>query len=294
MKKPFFLFLVVLSLFVFSCKTTDFNASLKNNFTELSDIVEKVVSEKNYFIVQINLSSPNLEIKSYPKQSGWTKPKSVKKFAKENNCFVAINANPFEQKSINPFSARKTIGTYIDSKVEYSAPNARYAEIAFYKEQNKNGFYAKIEKSQVGATESQSATKALSASKSQTALGSLFVAVEEQNKFSSQSAPDFAFGGFWTILYDETIYNFKNIKDFRSAAALSKDGKTLYLFCGKKLSYQDCAKILKDCGAFCALQLDGGSSSQLYFCGKNKQKMLKSKNPAVIFGFSLKNSAPKL
>lgn len=276
--KKLFLFLSFFCpLLFFSCKTTDFRTEA-NSFS--SDVVQNIWQEKNYFIAQINLDSQNLELKSYPKKSGWIKPKSVKSFAKENSCFAAINANPFEQKSrLNPFSKQKPIGIYIDSGTKYSPMEKRYAAIAFYKNENKNGFYAKIFDEQIETEKTQSGKK-----------------IKENSSLSSQTesekileSADFAFGGFWTILRSKEICDFKDIKDHRSAAGLSKDGKSLFLFCGKKLSYKESAEILKEKGAYYALQLDGGSSSQFYFNGKNRQKKAKTRTPVVIFGFTSKN-----
>ena len=136
---------------------------------------------------------------------------------------------------------------------QFSEPQEKYAALAFFKEEI--GYSAKI-------FDSQS---------------------EIQGKI-----PAFAVGGFWTILRGEKIYSFKDIKDFRSAAGISEDGKKLYLFCGKNLSYEETAKILKEKNVFCAMQLDGGPSSQLYYNGKNRQKSTKKQLPSVILGFSHK------
>ncbi len=239
----------------FSCKTTSSLAD-SQEFAEGQYFSEcTTFSEKNYFLAEIDLSSPELEIKTYPKAKGFSKPVSVKKFAEENKCFAAINANPFVTSSrLNPFfSKRKPVGIYIDNFNCFSEPQERYAVLAFFKE--KTGYSAKIFDTQT----------------------------EILNK-----KPEFAVGGFWTILRGEKIHEFKNIKDFRSAVGISKDGRKIYLFCGKKLSYQDTAKILQQKNVFCALQLDGGPSSQLYFCGKNRQKSLKKQLPSVIIGFSHK------
>ena len=59
------------------------------------------------------------------------------------------------------------------------------------------------------------------------------------------------------------FYDFKEIKNVRSAAAVSDNGKTLYLFVGKKLSYHDCAKIFANLNVESAMEFDGGSSSQM-------------------------------
>lgn len=242
-------------LVFFSCKTTD---SIKEPVEETGVFsgTDFFYAGKNYFIAEINLSSPDLEIKTFPKKDGFSKPVSVKKFAEENNCFAAINANPFVTSSkLNPFfSERKPVGIYIDDFTEFSAPQKKYAALAFFKEET--GYSAKIFDSQ------------------------------DELLLEKQKNPRFAAGGFWTILRGEKIYPFRNIKDLRSAAGISKDGRKLYLFCGKKLSYEDTARILKERNVFCALQFDGGPSSQLYFHGKNRQRSAKKQLPSVILGFS--------
>lgn len=233
---------------LFSCKTT-------SSLADSSIFDSSVESGENYFLAEIDLSSSDLEIKTYPKAKGFSKPVSVKKFAEQNECFAAINANPFVTSSkLNPiFSKRKPVGIYIDSFTQYSEPQEKYAALAFFREET--GYSAKI--------------------------------FDSQTEILKEN-PKFAVGGFWTILRGEKIHEFKNIKDFRSAVGISKDGRKLYLFCGKKLSYQDTAKILQQKNIFCAIQLDGGPSSQLYFCGKNRQKNIKKQPPSVIIGFSHK------
>lgn len=243
----------------FSCKTTSSIADsdefqdVQNYAQNFSKSIISITNTKSYFLAEIDLSDSDLKIKTYPKASGFSKPISVKKFAEKNGCFAAINANPFVTSSkLNPFySKRKPVGIYIDNFNEFSEAKEKYAAIAFFREET--GYSAKI--------------------------------FDSQTELSKEN-PEFAVGGFWTILQDEKIYSFKDIKDFRSAAGISKDGKKLYLFCGKKLSYMETAKILQQKNVFCAIQLDGGSSSQFYFCGKNRQSAAKKRLPSVILGFS--------
>ncbi len=253
-----FCFYVFVFFVIFSCKTTDIKGDFYSE-EELSFVTKIVDKQKNYFLAEINLSNPNLNIKTYPKQKDYFSAMSVKKFAKENDCFMAINANPFKVKSkLNPmFSKRRAIGLYIDDYVQYSSADEHYSFIAFFKEEN--GFSAKIYDSQKD-----------------------FLRMKEEESKNIFAA----FGGFWTILRDEKIYNFKDIKDFRSAVGLSKDGKTLYVFCGKKLSYMQTAQILKKNGVYCAMQLDGGSPSELYYLKKTWQALKIKQMPAVILGFS--------
>lgn len=207
-----------------------------------------------YSIVSINLNYSNLEIVTWPKTDRWVNPYSVKKFAKKNDCFAAMNANPFNMKCYwNVLSKEHGIGIYVDNGQLYLEPNAHYAALAFFK--TGNGFRAKVSSDQATLLEEK---------------------------------PDFAMGGFWQILEGDKIFQFEDIKDLRSAAGISQDGETLYLLSAKNMSYMECARILKNYGAYSAMEFDGGSSSQLVIDGQTKQKKIISRNPAVIFGFRIK------
>lgn len=197
----------------------------------------------------MDLSSPNLEIHSYPEESGWTETKAVKEFAKETDCSVALNANPFEKK--NPLAKKaKLIGTHVVKGKELAEQNPKYAKISFYREES--GFSAKIYDSQ---TENETAV------------------------------PEFSAGGFWTILRGDRIFQFKNRKDNRVAAGTSENGRILYLLSGKKLSFMDCAEILRQQGAYSAMEFDGGHHCNLFYNGKNSLKYPFAQKPAAILGF---------
>lgn len=207
------------------------------------------LSASNYSVVILDLSSPAIEIAAYPEESGWTRTKSVEAFAKETGCSIAINTNQFQKK--HRFAKHgKIIGTHVSKGIEYAEPDSRYAKISFYKEET--GFSAKIYDSQ---TEKE------------------------------LSAPAFSAGGYWTILRDDTIFQFKNIKNNRCAAGLSENGRFLYLLCGRKLSFMDCANILRQKGAYTAMEFDGGHHCNMYFNRKKRLHYAFAKNPAAILGF---------
>lgn len=188
-----------------------------------------------YHVIKLDLSK-KWEIKSFPENDSWNKTKSVKEFAKENNLEVCVNSNPFERTiNQNPFSKTRPIGIIIRNSKLISAPNSRYSAIAFYKQED--GTY----KAEI---------------------------FDSQAEIPSTN-PDFSFGGFFTILRNNKIYEFKNYKDVRCAAAISNNGRTLYLLAGKNLSYKDTALIFMNLEAETALQFDGGSSTSLVFKNKN-------------------------
>ena len=220
-----------------------------------TSILKTKETDKTYIIQEINLEEPDLEIISYPKSQEWEKGLSIKKFARKNNCFAASNANPFKAKSnLNLFSNQKAVGIYIDNYTVYSEALPQYSGIAFYREEK--GYSAKIFDTQTGINSTGAA---------------------------------FAFGGFWTILKEEKIYNFKDIKDFRTVLGLSKDGKIIYLMYAEKMSYMDCALILKEMNVDTALQMDGGNSSQVFINDKSFHKKGLKRNPSVILGFTKKS-----
>lgn len=225
-----------------------FSCATTKNFKEDS---EGKFSKLDYQIFTISLEDPDLIIVTNPKKEGFTPATSVKVFAQKKGCFAAINTNPFITERKNPFSKVKPAGIYRDCGITYSESSKKYACIAFFKEEE--GFKAQIFKSQEDALYEKA---------------------------------EIVLGGFWQILDGEKIYSFKDVKDFRSAAGLSRDGKTLYLFSGKKLSYMQCAEILKARGAYSAMQFDGGTSSAVYYEGKIFPKMIIRKKVSTILGFS--------
>lgn len=246
-KKTCFLiafFISTLFLF-FSCRTIsereesllppeELDSNWKKN-GEGIELLDYFDSKIEYHVVKIDLSK-KWEIISFPENDSWNNPKSVKEFAKKNNLEVCVNTNPFERKiNQNPFSKTQPIGIIISNSKLISRPNSRYSAIAFYK-QGDGTYKAEI--------------------------------FDSQTEIPSTN-PDFSFGGFFTILRDNKIYEFKNFKDVRCAAAISDDGRTLYLLAGKNLSYKDTALIFMNLGAETALQFDGGSSTSLVFKNKN-------------------------
>ncbi len=208
----------------------------------------------DYHIVKINLHK-KWTLESYPHSSDWVRPISVRRFAKKHGSAVAINANPFQfTTKYIPWSKIKPVGICKEGGTLYSAPNSRYAALAFYEEDD----------------------------------GSLRADIVDSQQDLEETPAVHAFGGFFTVLRDGKIREFPQINDVRSAAAIADGGKTLYLFVGKNLSYPDCARIFLHLGATVAMEFDGGSSSQMAVLGKNAFTNIPPRNVAAIFGLKRK------
>ena len=117
-----------------------------------------------------------------------------------------------------------------------------------------------------------------------------FYGFEDGAKFSSRKAKIFASqtdkeikdayyaaGGFWQILKDKKIIQFKELRDSRTAVGLDKDGQTLYVIAvegespskSAGLSYMECAEFFLALGCENAMEFDGGSSTQFCVNGKS-------------------------
>lgn len=204
----------------------------------------------DYHIVKIDLNA-KWHIDSYPHSSQWVKPKSVKSFAYKNKSTVAINTNPFLFTSkVIWWSKIKPIGICRENYTTYSEINPKYCTLAFFENEN----------------------------------GTLRAEIYDSQIELSDKNPIHAFGGFYTIYRNGEFYDFKEINDVRSAAAVSDNGKTLYLFVGKNLSYPDCAKIFANLNVDSAMEFDGGSSSQMTVNKKYAFFNFPPRNIAAIFG----------
>lgn len=319
-----------------------------------------------YTLVKINLSNPDLELVSLlpefsinqellnhtesidtPKKEnkspgqnqteltdqtelGWTKTKSVEKFARETDSLVAINTTPFMLEHKNPFSKAKPAGLQIADGKMISKPDGKYSAIAFFKNSNKNYWNGNYENEDLNKDYwnenwNENRSEKLNENRNENHNKRLNECRNENYKnpgnyrkhrsggfyaeiFDSQSElftgraetqngikqmPDFAHGGFWTILRNGEIKPFKEIKDVRSAAALKDSGKTLILFIGKPFTYTETARLFKKLGADSAIQFDGGSSANLVVNGKSCLKTgIKRKTTSAI-GFRISKNPAK-
>lgn len=204
-------------------------------------------------IYKIDLSVP-VEIKAFPEKSGWQKPEATADFAKKEKLLLCINTNPFERMNArNPFSKTKPIGIIINNGELISGPAEGYTALAFFLQQD----------------------------------GSFRAEIIDDQKIIPDLKPEFAFGGFFTVLRGKTVYQFKNYKNMRSGAAVSDGGKTLYLFAGRKLSYGDTAAIFRNLEAEACIQFDGGHSTSLVIKGRRELKGFIPRKAAAGFGLIL-------
>lgn len=205
-------------------------------------VIKSYSPQAPYTIVKVNLAGEGLHIISNFSKDTSKRVLNPRVFAKSSGSQLVINTTPFKKDG-------SPVGLIIEEGRLISQVNKKYAALAIYKEGN--AYSARIFDSQEEIDLNDS---------------SLYLAA----------------GGFWTILRDGKINDFIDHKDYRSAAGLADDGKTLFLMCGKKLSYMDCAEILKEAGAENAMEFDGGRSTQLVINGKNVIASPRRKVAAVL------------
>ena len=189
-----------------------------------------------YHAVKIDLS---LVGAGQPLQLVIGRGESTAKFAASTQSAVAVNATPFTRSGA-------LVGIHKEAGEILSQPLARYGAIAFRKAEGEEcGLEARILSSQADG---------------------------ELEDF------DYALGGFFTVLEEGQVRTeFIRRGDSRSGAGLSADGRTLFILVvegerqdrSRGLSYPQCGEIFKALGCSDALELDGGSSSELCILGKS-------------------------
>ena len=204
-----------------------------------------------YHAVKIDLSfvgaglpGPESETESdQPLQLVFGQGESTTQFAAggrwRGQCAVAANATPFTRSG-------HLVGVHKEAGELLSQPVDRYGAIGFRKVENrKGGLEARI--------------------------------------FASQADGEmkdwpYALGGFFTVLNGGKVReDFIRRGDSRTGVGLSADGRTLYILLvegerqrqSRGLSYPQCGQIFKSMGCSDALELDGGSSSELCIMGKS-------------------------
>lgn len=238
---------VFLSAIFLSCTTTD--SVSRKDFEIINERIswEQISNDKENATEYFCFQSKNL-IYHIVKLDLNNKNLKINAYPKvENQTKTRLNTFQKESDSkiiINttPFSKKgKLLGIHIVDGKKLSSEIKRYSAVYF--EKDNNGFIAKIS--------------------------------ENQKEKDFENAI-FAFGGFFTILKDGEIQEFKHTSfDSRSAIGISKDGKTIFLLTVEKnwnstgLSYPECAEILKKIGAINAIEFDGGSSTSLFIKEKN-------------------------
>ena len=200
-----------------------------------------------YIIVEIDFSTPGLEISSWPDTQSFKHKysplprKSIEDFAREKSCVVAWNTCPFELWK----STGATIeGVYKKDGKILSEAMEKYAMLLIRKCGDGSGYEASISE-----TQDEKATEDW----------------------------DIAIGGFYMTLSDgEPCGTFRKTNDSRTAVGLSEDGRTMYVLSvegedeksSTGLSYEQCNEIFMALGCFTAMQFDGGGSTNLFLDGE--------------------------
>lgn len=251
---------IVIALFLVSCQTPkipagdDFSdygyienfypeeitwSPLKDDGFWLTDYDIKSIGV-SWHCVKIDLNNENLEIVWEPKAENLGKRFWLTNFARKNKTVVAINTTPFDLdgKTYLPVGITKNKNEIISECKE------RYCALALIRNE-KNQLRAQI--------------------------------IDHQTPEQFENS-EFAVGGFFTILDDDTIYEFTKIRRSRVGCGISDEGRYLYIFVTTPhfeirdrngLNYEECAVILRQLGCTKAMQFDGGHSSG--FCIYNKQ-----------------------
>lgn len=271
-KQIFLLFALLFSQLFFSCKTV--STVTQNERLEESDLypqeikwelLQEGVEYTSYDIeslnikwhcIKLDLNLPELKIICAP-DSTKIENFHLKKFAEENNAFIAINSTPFAIKT-----TYEPVGiTKINNKVIYPCKE-NYCALGFYT--NSEGkLRAKILDKQIP---------------------------EEIQEFTH------AFGGFFTTMRDKELKSFEKIRRSRNGCGLDDEGRFLYLFITvpnfslddrNGLDYVECSQILRFLGCDDAMQFDGGHSTGMIFDNKHVDKPTLQRKVPTAIGFVL-------
>lgn len=202
--------------------------------------------------IKIDLDTPELKLISEPSKENLGKHFQLLDFARKNKTVAAINTVPFTSTN-NEYLPVSVVKFNNEIICE---PNSRYSALGFYFDDGK--LRGKVLTSQTSEL---------------------------------IDSCDYAFGGFFTILKNRTIYEFEKNKRSRTAAGVSFGGRYLYLFAGcgidcpngrNGFNYEECALILQKLGCSEALEMDGGHSTGLTLNNRNFLKpSLQRKIPAA-------------
>lgn len=216
-----------------------------------------------WHVIKIDLETPFLQIHMYP-DSESIEIIDFEKYALENNVVTAFNTTPFTKVKNNI----SLMGVQINNNKLLSKPESRL--FALYLQQNP--LTSKI-KAQI-------------------------VSQKDLPSNENPLIPVYVIGGYFQMINDGQILEYKNIPHSNLACGLSEDGRFLYIFAAipdfspsdeNGLYYKECSLILQKLGCYNAISFDGGKSTQLYVKGKGYfAPALKRKVPACL-GFSISN-----
>lgn len=207
-----------------------------------------------------------------------TRRESTAQFAARTQCAVAVNATPFTRSG-------QLAGIHKEAGEVLSQPVARYGAIAFKLAENAGV-------SRAGHGESGDLGEA-DAREAGTYTARIFASQVD----GEIEDFDYAFGGFFVVLDKGQVRTeFIRRGDSRTGAGLSADGRTLYLLVvegerpdqSRGLSYPQCGEVFRAMGCSDALELDGGSSSELCINGKSVLSYKMHTRQSNSFGFRVK------
>ena len=196
---------------------------------------------------KIDLTAPGLKIKMLPKKEKSSDIFYAEEFAKQSGAVLAFNTTPFYVNETKTDKKHSTAGLCVHDGSLYSRALAGYCAIAFF------GFEEGTESSERRAQ--------------------IFASQKDKELEKASHAA----GGFWQILKDKKIIQFKELRDSRTAVGLDESGQTLYAIAvegenpakSSGLTYMECADFLRALGCENAMQFDGGSSTQFCVNGKS-------------------------
>jgi hypothetical protein len=207
-----------------------------------------------------------------------TRSESTAQFAARTQCAVAVNATPFTRSG-------KLAGIHKEAGVLLSQPVARYGAVAFKLVENggvsRAGYGESGDLGQADEVGGPGCVARIFASQ----------ADEKLKDF------EYAFGGFFVVLRDGLVCtDFIRRGDSRTGVGLSADGRILYFLVvegewpdrSRGLSYPQCGELFKAMGCNQALELDGGSSSDLCVNGKSVLSYKVHSRQVNSFGFRVK------
>lgn len=217
-----------------------------------------------YHLTKIDLSTPGINLKCYPDEEVLEKNNEkneyeriifkglrTSEFARRFKTALAVNTTPFGGKNsrwdftAKISSTRTIVGIHKFNGIQFASPVEQYAALVFdWTDSSEKYLQADI--------------------------------IDSQTEKAIEPYP-FAFGGFYTILRDGKIRTFNtNTHDSRMACGIKDEGRTIIFLAvegefasSEGLSFPQCAEIFESLGCTCAMEFDGGSSTQMYIGTKS-------------------------
>lgn len=204
-------------------------------------------SQLTIHCAKIDLTSPRLKIKMLPQKENSRDIFYVEDFCRQSGAVLAFNTTPFYVNETGIDKKHSTAGICVNDGNLYSRALGSYCAIGFY------GFEKGIDSS--------------------TRRAQIFASQKDKDLANARHAA----GGFWQILKDKKIIQFKELRDSRTAVGLDASGQCLYVIAvegenpakSAGLTYMECAEFFLALGCENAMEFDGGSSTQFCVNGKS-------------------------